>query len=95
LILTGYLVSRRDDSTFLSDDSTFGTGMLLPNHNLAPAFQKIDLGGSYRLNPHVQFYSVLENLANQHYDPVFGFEALPFAARAGIKLTLGGESWRR
>jgi iron complex outermembrane receptor protein/vitamin B12 transporter len=94
LMLTGYLVSRRDDSTFLSDDSTFGTGMLLPNHNLAPAFQKIDLGGSYRVNPHVQFYSVLENLANQHYDPVFGFRALPFTARAGIKLTLGGESWR-
>lgn len=95
VMLTGYLVSRRDDSTFLSDDSTFGTGMLLPNHNLAPAFQKIDLGGSYRWNRHVQFYSVLENLANQHYDPVFGFRALPFTARAGIKLTLGGESWRR
>jgi iron complex outermembrane receptor protein/vitamin B12 transporter len=94
LMLTGYLVSRRDDSTFLSDDSTFGTGMLLPNHNLAPAFQKIDFGGNYRVNPRVQIYSVLENLASQHYDPVFGFRALPFTARAGIKLTLGGESWR-
>ncbi|HKW74859.1 MAG TPA: TonB-dependent receptor, partial [Terriglobales bacterium] len=91
LMLTGYLVSRRDDSTFLSDDSAFGTGMLLPNHNLAPAFQKIDFGGSYRLNPHLEFYSVLENLASQHYDPVFGFRALPFTARAGVKLRLGWE----
>jgi iron complex outermembrane receptor protein/vitamin B12 transporter len=94
VMLSGYMVSRRDDSTFLSDDSAFGTGMLLPNHNLAPAFQKIDFGGSYRVNPHLQIYSVLENLASQHYDPVFGFRALPFTARAGVKLTLGGESWR-
>jgi vitamin B12 transporter len=94
LMLTGYIVSRRDDSTFLSDDSTFGTGMLLPNHDLAPAFQKIDFGGSYHLNDHLAVYTSLENLASQHYDPVFGFRALPFTARIGIKLTLGGESWR-
>ncbi len=94
LLLTGYLVSRRDDSTFLSDDSAFGTGMLLPNHNLAPAFQKIDFGGSYHVSSHLAFYTSLENLASQHYDPVFGFRALPFTARMGIKLTLGGESWK-
>jgi vitamin B12 transporter len=90
LSLTGYLVSRRDDSTFLSD-AFFGTTMLLPNRNLAPAWQKIDLGGSYRFGPHLGFYSVVENLGSQHYDPVFGFPALPLSFRAGFKVTLGGE----
>jgi vitamin B12 transporter len=91
LQLTGYFVSRRDDSTFLSDPF-FGTSMLLPNRNLAPAYQKIDVGGSYRINPHLKLYSVIENLASQHYDPVFGFPALPLSFRAGFTITIGGES---
>jgi iron complex outermembrane receptor protein/vitamin B12 transporter len=90
LSLTGYLVSRRDDSTFLSD-AFFGTTLLLPNRNLAPAWQKIDFGGSYRVNPHLRFFSVVENLGSQHYDPVFGFPALPLSFRAGFKVTIGGE----
>ncbi len=94
LALTGYIVSRRDDSTFLSD-AFFGTSMLLPNRNLAPAYQKIDLAGSYRINPHLKLYSVVENLASQHYDPVFGFPAMPLTFRAGFTLTIGGESWSR
>lgn len=89
LSLTGYLVSRRDDSTFLSD-AFGGTTLLLPNRNLAPAWQKIDFGGSYRVNSHLRLFSVIENLASQHYDPVFGFPALPLSVRAGFKVTLGG-----
>jgi vitamin B12 transporter len=93
--LSGYLVSRRDDSTFLSD-AFFNniTTVLLPNRNLAPAYQKIDFGGSYRLNHRLSFYSSVENLANEHYDAAFGFPALPLTFRTGFKLTLGGESWR-
>jgi iron complex outermembrane receptor protein/vitamin B12 transporter len=93
--LSGYLVSRRDDSTFLSD-AFFNniTTVLLPNRNLAPAYQKIDFGGSYRLNHRLSFYSSVENLANEHYDAAFGFPALPLTFRTGFKITLGGESWR-
>ncbi|HSM85221.1 MAG TPA: TonB-dependent receptor [Candidatus Limnocylindrales bacterium] len=93
LSINGYLVSRRDDSTFLSD-GFFGTTMLLPNRNLAPAFEKIDVGGSYRINPRLRVFTVMENVASQHYDPVFGFPALPFSFRTGLKVTLGGESWK-
>jgi vitamin B12 transporter len=93
LSLNGYLVSRRDDSTFLSDPF-FGNSLLLPNRNLAAGYQKIDLAGSYRLNSHLKLFSVMENLLSQHYDPVFGFPALPFSFRAGFKVTLGGESWK-
>ncbi len=94
LSLSGYLVSRRDDSTFLSD-AFFNnvTTVLLPNRNLAPAYQKIDFGGSYHLNQRLSFYTSVENLASQHYDAAFGFPALPLTFRTGFKLTLGGESW--
>jgi vitamin B12 transporter len=91
LTLSGNLVSRRDSSTFLFD-SSFGPTMLLPNHNLAAGYQKIDASGSYRLSRHFQLYSGIENLASQHYDPAPGFPALPLNFRAGIKVTLGGEA---
>lgn len=91
LTLSGNFVGRRDSSTFLFD-SSFGPTMLLPNHNLAAAYQKIDVSGSYRINRHLQLYSAIENLASQHYDAVPGFPTLPFNFRSGIKLTLGGEA---
>src|SRR5260221_5743753 len=90
LTLSGNFVGRRDSSTFLLD-SSFGASMLLPNHNLAAAYQKIDASGSYRLSRHLQLYSTIENLASQHYDPAPGFPALPLNVRGGIKVTLGGE----
>lgn len=91
LTLSGNFVGRRDSSTFLFD-SSFGPTMLLPNHNLAAAYQKIDVSGSYRINRHLQLYSAIENLASQHYDPAPGFPALPFNFRSGIKITVGGET---
>jgi vitamin B12 transporter len=91
LTLSGNLVGRRDSSTFLSDPS-FGPTMLLPNRNLAAAYQKVDVSGSYRISRHLQIYSAIENLASQHYDPAPGFPALPLNFRAGIKVTVGGEA---
>ncbi|HEY2116372.1 MAG TPA: TonB-dependent receptor [Candidatus Angelobacter sp.] len=91
LALSGNFIGRRDSSTFLFD-SSFGSTMLLPNRDLAAAYQKIDVSGSYRLNRYLQIYSAIENLASQHYDPAPGFPALPFNFRSGIKVTLGGEA---
>ena len=93
LSLNGTLVGRRDDSTHLTDPF-FGNTMLLPNRNLDAAYQKIDLNGSLRINSGVELYTSLENILNQHYDAAFGFPSLPFTFRAGMKLTLGGESWK-
>jgi vitamin B12 transporter len=92
LALNGIFVSRRDDSTFLSD-AFGGNTLLLPNRNLDPAYQKIDLSGTYRVNRRLALYSVVENLLSQRYDQVLGFPALPLTFRAGFRLTLGGESW--
>ena len=93
LSLSGYLSSRRNDSTFATD-AFFGNTMLLPNKNLAGAYQKIDLSGSYRLNTYLTFFSTIENLANERYDDVFGFPALPLTFRSGLRIRLGGERWK-
>jgi vitamin B12 transporter len=91
--LSGYLVSRRDDSTFL-EDGFFGNSLLLPNRNLAPAYQKFDLSGSYAVTSYMKIYTSIENLFSQHYEATFGFPALPFTIRSGILFTLGGrQGW--
>jgi vitamin B12 transporter len=91
--MTGYLSSRRDDSTFLTD-SFFGTSLLLPNRNLAGSYQKLDMHVSYKLHPAVSIFGTAENLVNQRYDAAYGFPSLPFTARAGLKFTIGGEGWK-
>jgi vitamin B12 transporter len=88
-VLTGYLVGRRDDSTFLYD-GYFGNTMLLPNRNLAGAYEKFDLSAAYNLRPYLTVYTSIENLFSDHYDAVFGFPALPFAIRSGVRFTFGG-----
>jgi vitamin B12 transporter len=91
---TGYMVSRGDDSTFLYDGQ-YGTSMLLPNRDLDPAYQKFDLSGRYAMTSYVSAYVSMENLLSEHYQPVFGFPALPFTIRGGLTFTIGGENWRK
>jgi iron complex outermembrane receptor protein/vitamin B12 transporter len=88
--LSGYFAGKRDDSTFLSD-GFFGNSLLLPNRDLDPAYQKIDVSGSYRLHPSLRLYLSIENLLDQNYAAAFGFPALPFAIRAGASMNLGGD----
>lgn len=91
--LSGTFVSRRDDSTFLSD-TFFGNTLLLPNHNLDQAYQKVDVYGSYQVTSRVTAYATMENVLNEHYQVIIGYPALPFTVRAGMKIRLGGESWK-
>jgi iron complex outermembrane receptor protein/vitamin B12 transporter len=89
----GTFVSRRDDSTFLSD-TNFGNTLLLPNRNLDSAYQKLDLYGSYQMTKHISAYTSLQNTLNQKYQEVYGYPSLPFTIRGGMKFTFGGESWK-
>jgi vitamin B12 transporter len=91
--VTGTFVGRRDDSDFLSDKDG-GTSLLLPNRNLDAAYQKLELGGSYEVNHTLSLYAELQNVLDQHYDEAFGYPALPFTFRSGIRVTFGGESWK-
>jgi len=91
--LTGTLVSRRDDSNFLSD-SFFGNSLLLPNRNLDGSYQRLELGAGYQLTHRVNLYTNVQNLLSEHYEEAFGYPALPLTFRTGIKLNFGGESWK-
>ena len=85
----GNFVGRRDGSTFLSD-AFGGNSLLLPNHDLAAGYQKVDVSGGYRLHRRLRLYAAIENALNQHYEAELGFPALPATVRAGVALTLGG-----
>jgi vitamin B12 transporter len=92
--LTGTLVSRRDDSTFLGGgDPNYGNSLLLPNRNLDGSYQRLELTSDYRINSHLTTYADLQNLLNEHYFEAFGYPALPFTVRGGLRLTFGGESF--
>jgi vitamin B12 transporter len=91
--LTGTLVGRRDDSDFLFDDANFKQTMLLPNRNLDGSYERLDLSGGYQVTPRLTAYANIQNLLSEHYVQAFGFPALPFTFRSGIKVTFGGESW--
>jgi vitamin B12 transporter len=88
--LTAYFAGKRDDSTFLSDEF-FGNSLLLPNQDLDPAYQKVDLSGSYRVHPQAKVFVSIENLFDKEYEAAFGFPSLPFAIRGGITVTFGGD----
>jgi vitamin B12 transporter len=92
--LTGYLAGRSDDSTSL-DDANYGNTMLLPNHDLNPSYQKIDLSGRYAVRSWVSVYTSMENIFSEHYQPAFGFPALPFTIRAGLTFNIGGDTRKR
>ena len=91
--ISGTLVGRRDDSTFLTDKD-YGNSMLLPNRNLDGAYQNLQLTADYRLTPRIASYVHIENLLNESYSEAFGFPALPINLRGGFKFTFGGETWK-
>lgn len=90
--LTGTLVGRRDDSTYLSD-ANFGSSLLLPNRNLLGAYHLLDLSGGYEVSHALTAYANVQNLLSEHYYEAFGYPSLPLTVRAGLKFSFGGESW--
>ena len=87
-------VGRRDDSDFLQFDANGGTTLLLPNRNLAGAYQRIDLTANYQVSRYVAVEGNIQNLLTERYNEAFGYPALPFMFRLGLKFSLGGKSWR-
>jgi iron complex outermembrane receptor protein/vitamin B12 transporter len=90
IAVSGFFSGKRDDSTFLSD-GFFGDSLLLPNKDLDPSYQKIDLSASYRVHPRFKVYTSIENLFDQDYAAVYGFPSLPFTIRGGMSVGLGGD----
>ncbi|MDE3178835.1 MAG: TonB-dependent receptor plug domain-containing protein [Acidobacteriota bacterium] len=89
LNLNGYFAGRSDDSTLLTDEN-FGNTLLLPNHNLLAGYRLIDFSGWLDVHRGVTLYTSMDNVLSSHYQSVFGYPALPFTFRAGVRFTLGG-----
>lgn len=89
-----YASSRRDDSTFLSD-ANFGTSLLLPNHDMAPAYGVVNLSGFVHLTPSVTLHAAVDNLFNQKRQEAPGYPMLGLSARAGLEFTLHPLQWGR
>jgi vitamin B12 transporter len=53
-------------------------------------YTKLDLAGSYRLNPSVSFFGRIENLLNQDYEEVLGYPAYRLNFSAGMRFRIGG-----
>ena len=85
-------VSRADDSTFLSySDFNGDNTLLLPNHNLDFAYQRIDADVRWNVTSHVSLFTQMNNLLGQQHMGPIGYPALPFNFRSGVKLRLGGD----
>lgn len=92
-LLSGTMVGKRDDSTFLTDKD-FGNSLLLPNRNLDGSYQRLELTGDYKVTRRITAYADIQNLLNETYSEAFGYPALPINIRGGLKFTFGGENWR-
>jgi vitamin B12 transporter len=93
-LITGTLVSRRDDSDFLANDANYAGTLLLPNRNLDPGYERLNLALNYAVTKRFTVFSSFQNLLSQHSSEAFGYPALPFTFRSGVRISLGGESWR-
>ncbi|MGH1350441.1 MAG: TonB-dependent receptor plug domain-containing protein [Methyloligellaceae bacterium] len=49
----------------------------------------VNLAGSYKVKPNVELYARVENLLDEDYQEVFGYETAGISAYAGIKIKLG------
>jgi vitamin B12 transporter len=93
-LFTGSFVSRRDDSDFLQYDANDEGTLLLPNRNLDPGYERLNLALNYAVSKRVSVFSSFQNMQSQHSSEAFGYPALPFTFRSGIRISLGGESWK-
>jgi outer membrane cobalamin receptor len=53
-------------------------------------YTKLDLAGSYRLNPYMSLFGRIENLLNQDYQEVLGYPAYRLNFSAGMRFRIGG-----
>lgn len=60
------------------------------SRGLLDAYWLVNAAASYKLQPGVELFARVENLFDASYQEVFGFEAAPITAFAGVKLTFGG-----
>lgn len=92
--VSGYFSGRADDSTFMTDKD-FGNSLLLPNHNLDAAFQKVDVSVAYQFHPRFRWFVSIENVGNKPFQAAAGYPSLTRSFRTGFTATVGGDAVKR
>jgi Outer membrane cobalamin receptor protein len=54
---------------------------------MVKSYTRFDLAESYTINEHFQLFSRIENLFNEHYQEVKGYDTAGISAFGGIKLS--------
>ena len=47
----------------------------------------VNLAGTYTINEHIQIYSRIENLFNEHYQEIRGYDTAGISAFGGVKFS--------
>ena len=73
------------------EDIAFRMPFFFPTERVPlDAYWLLNATASYKITPAVEVFGRVENLLDRHYQEVYGYDAPPIAAYAGLKLTLGG-----
>ena len=58
-----------------------------PENKMVKPYTRVDLAGSYTINEHFQLFSRIENLFNEHYQEIKGYDTAGISAFGGVKLS--------
>lgn len=79
------------DTAFRIDGFFFGFPLTTPVRTTLDDYWLINAAASYKVMPGVEVFGRVENLLNEKYQEIYGFNTPGIAGFAGIKLTFGGE----
>ncbi|MCH9809020.1 MAG: TonB-dependent receptor [Alphaproteobacteria bacterium] len=73
------------------DDFAFDAFTFAQSQVTLKEYTTVNLAAHYDVTDNVRLFGRVENLLNEDYQEVFGFESAPVAAYGGVKFKLGGE----
>jgi len=78
---------RMDDTAFRLGTDAFGFTTFTPERVKLDDYLLITAAASYKIQPGVEIFGRIENLANQKYQEIYGFETAGLTALAGLRFT--------
>ena len=73
------------------DRAPYEIGTFINRPQTVGDYWVVNAAASYKLQPGVELFARVENLFDQRYQEVYGYQAAPITAFAGLKLTFGGK----
>lgn len=79
------------DTAFRIDGYFFGFPLTTPVRTTLEDYWLVNMAASYKVMPGVELFGRVENLLNEKYYEIYGFDTAGIAGYAGVKLTFGGD----